>query len=251
MEGEENNRFCGRDLCGMLSGKFIVVDGIDGSGKTTLIAGLQRELCQQGIDVEVCRDPGGTRVGDAVRRVVLDVYDSPMTPRCEALLFMAARAQLVTEVILPAQERGACVLCDRFVSSTLAYQVVAGLSPKEVAELAEFAIGACWPDLTIILDVDVSQGFERTGRKVAPGPVPKHLKNDRTQACFFEDAWLDAVSERPVTYFRRVRDRFLKLHLTYPTPVRVLDGRANVQAILGETLATISDVFIRARRHPE
>ena len=231
------------ELSQVLPGKFIAVDGIDGSGKTSLIAGLQRALREYDLEVEIARDPGGTRTGDAIRQLVLQCQDDAICPRCETLLFMAARAQLVAEVIASARERGACVLCDRFVSSTLAYQVAAGVRASDVGELGEFAIAGCWPDLTIILDVGVEEAFKRTGRKVAPGPVPNHLKNDHTQLPLIEGARLDMISQRSASYFRRVRSLFLKLHLNYPTPVRVVDARSSMEATLHDALATIRDIF--------
>ena len=109
-----------------LAGKFIVLDGPDGAGKSEQHRLLAKTLEQAGIDVESCRDPGGTEIGDRIRKVLLDYDLSTMNVSCEALLFMASRAQLIAERIRPALDAGKTVLCDRFVTSTCAYQGAAG-----------------------------------------------------------------------------------------------------------------------------
>ena len=137
-----------------LAAKFIVFDGPDGCGKTTQRDLLARHLRDQGLDVVTCKDPGGTDIGDRIRHILLDYDLSEMDVQCEALLFMASRAQLVGQVIQPAIKQHKVVLCDRFVSATCAYQGAAGHDMQRIIDLAPYAIGKTWRDLTIVLDVD-------------------------------------------------------------------------------------------------
>src|SRR6185436_4631396 len=148
-----------------LSGKFIVFDGPDGSGKGTQLQLLAEKLTAAGLQVVRAKDPGGTPIGDRIRSVLLDFDLSTMDVRCETFLFMASRAQLISEVIEPALKASKVVLCDRFISSTCAYQGAAGYDPQRIIELGRLAVGNTWPQLTIILDVPPEEGFRRTGRK--------------------------------------------------------------------------------------
>lgn len=145
-----------------LRGKFIVFDGPDGGGKSTQIERVVRLLDGHGVPVARAKDPGGTPIGDRIRHVLLDFDLSEMDVRCETLLFMASRAQLVGRVIEPALRRGEAVICDRFVSATCAYQGAAGYDMGQIIELARFAIGRTWPDVTIVVDVPPELGFRTT-----------------------------------------------------------------------------------------
>ncbi len=202
-----------------LRGKFIVFDGPDGSGKGTQIEQLQAVLTSAAVPVTRAKDPGGTPIGDRIRHVLLDFDLSEMDARCEALLFMASRAQLVSAVIRPALARGEAVLCDRFVSATCAYQGAAGVDPKTVIDLARYAIGETWPDLTIVVDVPPELGFERTGRT----PGGKRAANVG-QRMMFPDVHTDAIEARPLEFHRRVRKLFADLPAYYPRPVAIVDG---------------------------
>ena len=135
-------------------------EGIDGSGKTTQVELLRAELERQGREVVSVREPGGTELGEGIRRLVLHGVD--MTPWAEAALYAAARAELVHEVIRPALERGADVLCDRYLDSSLAYQGTArGLGLDRVLELNLNAVGGLLPDRTFLLAVDPEEGARR------------------------------------------------------------------------------------------
>ena len=124
-----------------LKGKFIVLDGPDGSGKSTQIELLARTVREKGVKTLVLRDPGGTVIGEEIRQILLNPTHEKMSVRCETLLYMASRAQLFNQCIEPALEKGWCVLCDRWISSTYAYQAVAGDDGKEfILELAEAAL---------------------------------------------------------------------------------------------------------------
>lgn len=144
---------------------FITFEGPDGGGKTTQIQLLQQALERQGYAFLATREPGGTAIGNAIRNVVLDGGNRAMSERTEALLFNAARAQLVDEVILPALQRREIVLCDRYADSTIAYQGYGrGLDLAALQQLIAFATAELRPDLTIFLAVDAETGIERKRR---------------------------------------------------------------------------------------
>jgi dTMP kinase len=140
---------------------FVSFEGPDGAGKTTLARLLADRLAENGREVVVTREPGGTELGERIRELVLHAGD--VTPWAEAALFAAARAQHVAEVIRPALERGATVLCDRYVDSSLAYQGLArGLGLEPVLELNLACIGGLLPDRTFLLLVDAATAAART-----------------------------------------------------------------------------------------
>jgi dTMP kinase len=143
-------------------GKLIVLEGAEGVGKTTQIRRLGETLAARGIDHLMVREPGGTTVGDSIRRLLLDPGPE-LSPRAEALLFMASRAELVDEVVRPALSRGAVVVADRFFLSTYAYQIAGrGLADGEVSAANKFATGGLVPDLTILLRLSVAEALART-----------------------------------------------------------------------------------------
>lgn len=141
---------------------FITLEGPDGSGKTTQIAPLADFLRQRGLTVLTTREPGGTSIGEQVRTVLHRLDNTAMHPRSETLLYLAARAQLVEEVIRPALVRGEIVISDRFADSTLAYQGYGhGNDLQIVRQLLHFATGGLWPDLTILFDLSAEEGLRR------------------------------------------------------------------------------------------
>lgn len=149
------------------TGVFVVLEGGEGAGKSTQIAALARMLEREGREVVACREPGGTSVGERLREALFATTDdeAPPTPETELLIFNAARAQLVRQVIRPALERGAIVLCDRFTGSTVAYQHYGRGLPRETVDAANaVATGDLRPDLVVLLQLDPSAGFERTGK---------------------------------------------------------------------------------------
>ncbi len=169
---------------------FVTVEGIEGCGKSTLLAGLSKRLRDRGGEIIVTREPGGTAVGDAVRETFLKVGLKPAA-LTEALLINAARAQHVVELIGPALERGAIVLCDRFTDSTLAYQGYGrGIDLELLRELCRIATDGITPDLTIVLDIPVALSRERIRERLT--------HPDRMEA---EDDG----------FHRRVRDGYLDL----------------------------------------
>jgi dTMP kinase len=140
-----------------LQGKFIVLDGPEGCGKSTQVKLLGQKLQEHGLSPVLVRDPGTTRIGEQIRAILLNPDHDEMGMRCEMLLYMAARAQMMVETIFPALTAGKVVVCDRFVSSTLAYQLGGdGLTDVEIRAVADIAIKGRWPDRTIILDIPVA-----------------------------------------------------------------------------------------------
>ena len=215
-------------------GKFIVLDGPDGAGKSTQHRRLEAELKDAGVDVASCRDPGGTAIGDRIRSVLLDHDLRTMDVNCETMLFMASRAQLAAEVIRPALSSGKTVLCDRFVTATCAYQGAAGYDPRRIIELAEYAIAGTWPDVTIILDVAPENGFERIGRKAHH--AGKNRKAGDPGGGLFADAGPDAMEARPLDYHRRVRKLFLEVGEYFPRPVVVVDASGSPDDVYAKLL---------------
>ncbi len=147
-------------------GLFITLEGSEGSGKTHQLAALADFLRQQGYSVTTTREPGGTPIGDHVRRILFDLNNTAMQPRTEILLFQASRAQLVEQVILPRLAAGDVVLCDRYADSTLAYQGYGyqKFTVEQLKPLIAFATGGLKPDLTLFLDVDVEDGLRRRAK---------------------------------------------------------------------------------------
>jgi dTMP kinase len=141
---------------------FITFEGPDGSGKTTQINPLSDYLIEKGYSVLITREPGGTAIGDQIRQVLSDLKNTGMNPRSETLLFLAARAQLVEQVIKPHLEKGFIILCDRYADSTMAYQGYGHQNDlNQIKNLINFATGGLKPDLTLLFDMDVEEGLQR------------------------------------------------------------------------------------------
>ena len=174
-------------------GRFIVLDGPDGSGKSTQARLLAETLKQRGTEVLLLREPGGTATGEAIRKLLLQRGAMAICPLAEAFLFQAARAQLVEEVIRPALRRGTWVLCDRFSLSTLVYQGFAGgVPPHAVEELSALAAGGLWPDKYLVLWVPVKEGLRRRAHRAADRMEAKGAKFLRDVAAAYRHAALHA-----------------------------------------------------------
>jgi len=229
-------------LANKLASKFIVFDGPDGCGKTTQRERCQDVLVKQGIEVVAARDPGGTDVGDKIRQILLSDDLHEMDVRCETFLFMASRGQLVGKVIEPAIQAGKTVLCDRFISSTCAYQGAQGYDVDRVIEVGKYAVGDTWPDLTIILDVPVDQGFERAGRKTKAQQKEEARKHAEGQGMLFDGARSDAMESRHMNFHKKVRDIFKHLPESYPGRVEVIDATGPLGAVSDRVMEVIRDV---------
>ena len=182
---------------------FITLDGGDGCGKSTQIQRLAEKLQSQGHEVVCCRDPGSTPLGDAVRNILLNRQELHIADMTEVFLFMAARSQLVREVIRPALEAGKIVLSDRFLISTLVYQCYAGGVPVDALEtINAVAVGETLPNLGIVLDIPYETAVQRIGYRAAP----------------------DRMERKGEEYHRRVREGFLKYAAAEPSRYVVIDA---------------------------
>lgn len=179
----------------MRPGRFITLEGIEGAGKTTHLPPLQDFLAGRGVKAMLTREPGGTRLGERIRALLLDSDQSPMATDTELLLMFAARAEHLAQVVRPALGRGEWVLCDRFTDATYAYQGAGrGAPPARIAALEEWVQGGLRPDLTLLLDVPVALGLARAGRHRAAD------RFERESAAFFErvrQGYLDAAAREP------------------------------------------------------
>jgi len=147
-------------------GKFIVLDGPDGCGKSTQAKMLSDAIEAGGVEVMSFRDPGSTDIGEKIRDILLDCRHKAMSDNTEVLLYMAARAQLWKELIKPALERGCCVVMDRWLSSTCAYQGRAGgFGIANVIDLAQLSLERCWPDVTVVIDIAPDIAFARINER--------------------------------------------------------------------------------------
>lgn len=149
----------------MNKGLFITFEGPDGSGKTSVSLLVHQALVNHGIDAIYSREPGGSRLAEKIRELILDPENTEMDSRAEALLYAASRRQNVVENILPALKQGKTVVCDRFIDSSLAYQGFGRkLGMEAVYAINQFAVESCMPDLTYFLDVDFNVGLERVAK---------------------------------------------------------------------------------------
>lgn len=203
-----------------MSGLFITFEGGEGSGKSTQIVRLARRLEAAGLSVRVIREPGGTAVGEAVRQILLHRDHSAIDPLAELLLYEAARAQLLAEVIEPALDAGETVLCDRFFDSTTAYQGYArGLSLELVATLNRAATGGRVPDRTIVFDIEPELGL---GRATAQGA--------------------DRLESEGMAFHRAVRDGFLALASEEPERVTVIDANGTPEQVSARLESALGDL---------
>jgi len=160
-------------------GIFITFEGVDGSGKTTQIKLLNKFLKDRGFDTVLTREPGGTVLGDSIRKLLLDPENNGPVDRAEALLFEAARAELTEKVIVPALDKGKIVICDRFFDSTLAYQGFArGLGIDSLLDLSLWATSGLAPDITFLLSLDVSDSEKRLDRQSRKRDRIEHEDSD-------------------------------------------------------------------------
>jgi dTMP kinase len=196
-------------------GRLIAFEGVEGAGKSTQLELLRQVLEGRGREVVVTREPGGTPAGERVRSLLLDP-GVELHPRAEALLFAAARAELVERVIRPALERGAHVLCDRYLDSSLAYQGGArGLGRGPVEDVNRFATGGLLPDLVVLLDLDPAAGLGRQARDP------------------------DRIEAQDLDFHRRVRDAFRDLAAADPKRFAVVDASAPLPEVAAQVQAAV------------
>jgi dTMP kinase len=198
--------------------RLVTLEGGEGAGKTTVLHALRDALAAGGADVVCTREPGGTPLAERIRELLLDPSHEPASPQAELLLMFASRAQHVRETILPALERGAWVLCDRFTDSSYAYQGGGrGLDPASIAMLEREAIGIR-PGLTLLLDLGVDEGRQRArGRDL----VPDRIERERDE------------------FFERVRAAYLARAAAEPKRIRVLDASRPAAEVAAEAVSVL------------
>src|SRR5580692_4975764 len=210
----------------MERGRFITFEGIDGCGKTTQFRNLAQWLRDQGKDVVETVEPGGTAIGQQIRRILLDPASDDLQPRAELLLYFASRAQNVDQVIRPALDSGRIVLCDRFTDSTLVYQGSGrGIDTKVVLDLDRIACRGLKPDLTLLIDIDLETSLLRAKRR-----------NDRVGQAE------SRIDEESAAFHERVRDGYLALARSEPERFIVIDGRGAI----GEVGALVREAILEA-----
>ena len=208
----------------MAVGTLITLEGIDGAGKTTLAQGMCAALAERGLDPQLLREPGGVSAAEHIRELVRDPAER-IGPRAEALLYAAARAQLVEQRLRPLLQDGAFVLLDRFVDSSLVYQGAGrrlGVDP--VRAINAFATGGLVPDRTLLLDLDPALARDRSG---ARGAVP------------------DRIEREGEDFFERTAAAYRRLAETEPERIRVLDASSPPATLLSAALAEIEDLLGR------
>ena len=207
-------------ILGVATGRLITVEGLDGAGKTTLVAGLTRELAARGRELLVLREPGGVELSERIRELVKDP-ELAVDPRAEALLYAAARAQLVAEQLVPLLESGQWVLLDRFVDSSLAYQGAGrGLGVEAIRALNEFATGGLRPDRTLLLRIDPAVGRARIGGR---DRRPARARGRRRSSSAVAGAYDELAAAEPER-------------------IAVIDAAQPPERVLADALAAIGDV---------
>jgi dTMP kinase len=207
-------------------GRFITFEGPDGCGKTTQMAFLADRLRSEGHEIVETQEPGGTVVGRQVRRILLNPGNTALCPTAEMLLYFAARAQNFDELILPAWQRGAVVLSDRFTDSTLAYQGAGrGLGENVVMTLHDLACHGIQPDLTVCLDIDPETAKQRAE------------KRNR------EAGRRDRMEEQDDRFYERVREAYLELGRRFPERIKIIDGRGSLDDVAQRVWSVVEPVM--------
>lgn len=206
----------------MARGKLITIEGIDGAGKSTLAQALLAALTERGVDVTLLREPGGVRAAERIRALVRDP-DAQIGSRTEALLYAAARAQLVEEAVEPLLDDGRLVLLDRFIDSSLAYQGAGRkLGIDAVRAINEFGTGGLVPDRTLLLQVTTRVGRARSrGRREPP----------------------DRLERQPDAFFDQIASAYAELAAAEPGRIRVIDATQEPAAVLDAALAALQDLL--------
>ncbi|HEY8748931.1 MAG TPA: dTMP kinase, partial [Tepidisphaeraceae bacterium] len=201
-------------------GTFIVLDGTEGCGKSTQARLLEQKLTALGRPVLLVRDPGTTPIGEQIRAILLDPAHAEMSMRCEMLLYMSARAQMMAEVLQPALDKGMIVISDRFVSSTLAYQLNGdNLTAPEIRAIANIAIKSRWPDLTLLLDLPADQSLARVQRAK------------------------DRIEQRPMEYHEQVRKNYLAQAKEDPTHYRLINAAQSPEEVATEIWRQVASLL--------
>lgn len=205
-------------------GKFITVEGGEGSGKTTVIQRLKEYLSDKSLNFIVTREPGGIEIAEQIRNVILDTRNTSMDARTEALLYAASRRQHMAERVIPALNEGKIVICDRFIDSSLVYQGHArGIGMDKVMAINEFAIEGYMPDVTLYLDIDPESGLKRIHKN--------------------EDREVNRLDLEAMDFHYKVREGYMKLMEQFPERIRKIDASGNCDEVF-EAVKTAIDSII-------
>ncbi|WP_415712982.1 dTMP kinase [Maridesulfovibrio sp.] len=212
---------------------FITFEGIEGTGKTTQIKKLTAFLQESGHEVDVTLEPGGSRIGRELRKILLNMDSTDITGECELFLYLADRAQHVGQVIKPAVEAGKIIISDRFADSTIVYQGYGrGLDPKLLRELNDVAVSGNWPDLTVLLDLDPEIGLKRA--------MTRNLQENKMQ----EEGRFEAES---LEFHNRVREGYLTWAALNNERIVVVDADQTPEDIFAEIKVKVLERLERVR----
>ena len=204
---------------GILKGLFITFEGPDGAGKTSQLQLLASYIRTLGYDLVTTREPGGTKISDKIRSLLLDPAHTELTDQTEILLYAASRAQLVHELILPSLEQGKIVLCDRFIDASIAYQAYGlGKSKEMVEQINAFASSHLTPNRTYLLNLSPEAGRIRLEQR-----KHKEFGND-----------LDRIEQKNIEYHQRVYDGFQQLAKEHQERIKIIDAHKSIEAIAKE-----------------
>lgn len=210
----------------MTRGFFLAIEGVEGSGKSTQAERLADWLRKRGSMVVLTKEPGGTPLGDRIRAILLDPREHGMDPLSELFLYAASRRQHVVDVIGPAIERGAHVLCDRFTDATLAYQGFGrALQLDRLRDLNDWATGGIRPDLTVVFDLAEGKGLERARRRNATDGMERESR----------------LEGEDLSFHRRVREGYLAMAESEPERFLVLDASGTVDEVFDRLLTSLSE----------
>src|SRR5690606_12038020 len=208
----------------IMQGVFITIEGPEGAGKTTIIKMIEKELTETGVDVIITREPGGIHIAEQIRQVILDPSNTSMDARTEALLYAAARRQHLVEKVIPALERGAIVICDRFLDSSLAYQGNArGLGIEEIFAVNQFAIQELMPDKTLYFDIEPEAGLKRIA--VNKGREVNRLDLEK------------------LDFHYKVREGYKKLIDQFPERIIEIDASQSIEKVYSQTKEIIAGLL--------
>ena len=211
-----------------MKSRFVTFEGIEGSGKTVVSKEICRSLESAGVLITHAREPGGTTVSEAIRGLLLDPERREMDPRAELFLYLASRAQLVSEVIRPALAEGSSVVCDRYLDASVAYQGWArGLGEEFVMGLNAAAVGNAVPDRTFLLDLAVAEGLARgPERREAEGMAMK-----------------DRLEREDARFHERVREGYLRIAKRETKRIVVIDASRSLEYVVREILGNLEGLF--------
>lgn len=204
------------------SGQFISIEGIEGTGKSTVLKAIKHYFLEMGIDHLITREPGGTPIAEAIRKVLLSHYDEKMCSETELLLYFAGRAQHLAEHVLPALEEGKIVISDRYVDASYAYQGGGrGIASEKIDALVSVLPGHLKPTMTLLFDAPVEVGMQRMNRRGEK----------------------DRIEIEKIEFFERVRQTYLERAKKYPEQFRIIDATQSIKSVSDKAISLIQEIL--------